>query len=94
MYMYFSIVWFEPTCVRNSVKPIRSGVIDKITYASPNLSELHCMHNSLVGDEKQAPPLNGNIIVLLIHMHTVHIYVHELFFNVTCYNFNFYSVQS
>uniref|UniRef100_A0A1X7VBV0 Carbohydrate kinase PfkB domain-containing protein n=1 Tax=Amphimedon queenslandica TaxID=400682 RepID=A0A1X7VBV0_AMPQE len=55
---YNTPIWFEPTCVRNSVKPITSGVIDKITYASPNLSELHCMHNSLVENEKQAPPLN------------------------------------
>jgi pseudouridine-5'-phosphate glycosidase/pseudouridine kinase len=48
-------IWFEPTCVYKSVKPIQSNVIDKITYTSPNLIELHNMSSLLVGSLKAEP---------------------------------------
>lgn len=61
LFILLFLVWFEPTCVKKSTRPMDlDGIIDKIKFTSPNLLELHAMHNKLVEEEKKAPPLHGN----------------------------------
>lgn len=51
----FLIVWFEPTCIDKSIKPLLAGIQDNITYCSPNLLELCNMYNILVNESKPLP---------------------------------------
>lgn len=57
-------VWFEPTCLDKASKPIRAGVIDTLTYISPNMAELLEMNLVLTGSETSVPELGKNDLML------------------------------
>ena len=52
-------VWFEPTCVEKAKTPIVRGVLSKIHYTSPNLSELRSMSSALRGTQTQQQSWHG-----------------------------------
>ena len=51
VYCYDPLVWYEPTCVDKAIKPITAGVHSKLSYTSPNLSELRAMFKAITGEE-------------------------------------------
>ena len=62
-------VWFEPTGADKASVPIHEGVLDKIQYVSPNLSELRSIHQSLYGTQTKKMAITGiymTIILLVI----------------------------
>ncbi len=36
----FTVVWFEPTCIRKCIKPLQGKIQHLLSYASPNIHEL------------------------------------------------------
>ena len=66
-------VWYEPTCVDKSVKPFLANCHSKITYTSPNLSELRNMYNTLTNKPTNAALSTGmiNTILTYLWMHLV-----------------------
>ncbi|XP_065898187.1 uncharacterized protein [Dysidea avara] len=47
-------VWFEPTCVEKILRPLEAGVLDYITYMSPNLAELRSIYHAITGSNVKA----------------------------------------
>ena len=56
---FFVLVWYEPTCVDKAIKPITVGVHPKLSYISPNLSELRAMYKTVTGKLAQSTHTNG-----------------------------------
>ena len=46
-------VWFEPADVQLAHKVFQTDAWQKLTYTSPNLTELRVLHNSVVGSDQQ-----------------------------------------
>ena len=69
-YSYLHSVWFEPTGVDKAGKLVHEGVLGKIHYVSPNLSELRSIHESLYGAQTSRKSITGMTWRHNSHMHT------------------------
>ena len=52
----FLLVWFEPTCLDKAGKVVDTGVIDMLTFISPNMAEFLEINRLLTASKSTAPP--------------------------------------